>query len=47
MIFGSNLRLVKLDGRVGEGGGQVVRIAIALAAITGAPLQVDNVRGNR
>jgi len=39
--------LVKLDGRVGEGGGQVVRIAVALAALTGTFLRIDNVRGNR
>jgi RNA 3'-terminal phosphate cyclase (ATP) len=38
---------LKLDGRVGEGGGQVVRIAVALAALTGTALQIDNVRGNR
>jgi len=40
-------KTVKLDGRVGEGGGQVVRIAVALAALTGIPLQIDHVRGNR
>jgi RNA 3'-terminal phosphate cyclase len=28
-------RLVKLDGRTGEGGGQLVRVAVALAALTG------------
>lgn len=40
-------KMVKLDGRVGEGGGQVVRIAVALAALTGTPLCIENVRGNR
>lgn len=40
-------KMVKLDGRVGEGGGQVVRIAVALAALTGTPLRIENVRGNR
>lgn len=39
--------LVTLDGRTGEGGGQVVRVAVALAALTGTPLRIDNVRGNR
>ncbi|KAI9046923.1 hypothetical protein LZ554_009001 [Drepanopeziza brunnea f. sp. 'monogermtubi'] len=39
--------LVKLDGRTGEGGGQVVRVAVALAALTRTPIRVDNVRGNR
>jgi RNA 3'-terminal phosphate cyclase (ATP) len=40
-------KLVKLDGRTGEGGGQLVRVAVALAALTGTPLRIDNVRGNR
>ncbi|KUJ09754.1 RNA 3'-terminal phosphate cyclase [Mollisia scopiformis] len=40
-------KLVTLDGRTGEGGGQVVRVAVALAALTGTPLRIDNVRGNR
>lgn len=39
--------IVKLDGRVGEGGGQVVRIAVALAALTRTPLCIEHVRGNR
>jgi RNA 3'-terminal phosphate cyclase (ATP) len=40
-------RTVKLDGRTGEGGGQLVRVAVALAALTRTPLRIDNVRGNR
>jgi RNA 3'-terminal phosphate cyclase (ATP) len=40
-------KIVKLDGRTGEGGGQLVRVAVALAALTGTPLRIDNVRGNR
>ena len=40
-------RVVRLDGRTGEGGGQLVRVAVALAALTGTSLRVDNVRGNR
>ncbi|KAK0105283.1 hypothetical protein ONS95_004332 [Cadophora gregata] len=39
--------IVRLDGRTGEGGGQVVRVAVALAALTGTPIMIDNVRGNR
>ena len=42
-----NQKLVKLDGRTGEGGGQLVRVATAIAALTGTPLRIDNVRGNR
>ncbi|ERS99989.1 RNA 3'-terminal phosphate cyclase [Sporothrix schenckii 1099-18] len=39
--------MLELDGRTGEGGGQLVRIATALAALTGQPIRVVNVRGNR
>jgi hypothetical protein len=40
-------KLVTIDGRTGEGGGQLCRIAVSLAALTGTPLRIDNVRGNR
>jgi RNA 3'-terminal phosphate cyclase (ATP) len=38
---------VELDGRVGEGGGQLVRIATAISAITGTPIRIHHVRANR
>ncbi|EKJ67489.1 hypothetical protein FPSE_12304 [Fusarium pseudograminearum CS3096] len=38
---------VELDGRTGEGGGQVVRVAVAIAALTGQAVTITNVRGNR
>ncbi|KAI1141213.1 EPT/RTPC-like protein [Hypoxylon sp. FL0543] len=38
---------LRLDGRTGEGGGQLVRIACALAAVTSQPIRIDHVRGNR
>lgn len=38
---------VHLDGRTGEGGGQLVRIAIALASVTCKPVKITDVRGNR
>ncbi|KAK4239728.1 RNA 3'-terminal phosphate cyclase domain-containing protein [Achaetomium macrosporum] len=40
-------RVVELDGRTGEGGGQLVRIACALAAVATVPIRITNVRGNR
>ncbi|KAH7312061.1 RNA 3'-terminal phosphate cyclase domain-containing protein [Rhexocercosporidium sp. MPI-PUGE-AT-0058] len=43
----AKLKLVTLDGRTGEGGGQLVRVAVALAALTGTPIRINNVRGNR
>ncbi|KAI1806911.1 EPT/RTPC-like protein [Daldinia bambusicola] len=36
-----------LDGRTGEGGGQLVRIACGLSAVTSQPIRIDYVRGNR
>ncbi|GKT96449.1 RNA 3'-terminal phosphate cyclase [Colletotrichum tofieldiae] len=38
---------IELDGRTGEGGGQLVRVAIALAAVTSQPVRIINVRANR
>ncbi|KAF3769143.1 EPT/RTPC-like protein [Cryphonectria parasitica EP155] len=40
-------KMIELDGRTGEGGGQLVRIAIALASVTSKPVRITNVRGNR
>ncbi len=40
-------RLVKIDGSQGEGGGQILRTAISLSAITGKPVEVTNIRANR
>lgn len=39
--------MIELDGRTGEGGGQLVRIAVALAAVTSKSVKITNVRGNR
>jgi RNA 3'-terminal phosphate cyclase (ATP) len=36
-----------IDGSRGEGGGQVVRSALALSAVTGRPFVMTNVRANR
>ncbi|KAL1843263.1 hypothetical protein VTJ49DRAFT_2372 [Mycothermus thermophilus] len=40
-------RIIQLDGRTGEGGGQLVRIACALAAVANQPVRITDVRGNR
>ena len=42
-----NKKPIQLDGRTGEGGGQLVRIASALAAVTSQPVLIFHVRGNR
>ncbi|KAH6885344.1 RNA 3'-terminal phosphate cyclase-domain-containing protein [Thelonectria olida] len=41
------MKPIVLDGRTGEGGGQLVRVAIGLAALTTQPVTITNVRGNR
>ena len=47
MALNSTKKMIDLDGTTGEGGGQIIRIAVALAALTGIPLRVHHVRGNR
>lgn len=39
--------MLELDGSYGEGGGQLVRSAVALAAIGGREIAIRNVRANR
>jgi RNA 3'-terminal phosphate cyclase (ATP) len=39
--------MILLDGRQGEGGGQVLRTALALSALTGSPFTLDQVRAGR
>jgi RNA 3'-terminal phosphate cyclase (ATP) len=38
---------VKIDGSQGEGGGQILRTAISLSAITGKSIEVSNIRAKR
>lgn len=38
---------MKLDGSYGEGGGQILRTAVALSAVTGKPIEIDNIRKAR
>jgi RNA 3'-terminal phosphate cyclase (ATP) len=39
--------VIDVDGSHGEGGGQLVRTAVALSALTGKPLRLRNVRAKR
>jgi RNA 3'-phosphate cyclase len=39
--------MLAIDGSTGEGGGQVLRTALALSILTGTPIQVENVRAHR
>lgn len=38
---------MEIDGSYGEGGGQLLRTALAIAALTGEPLRVDRIRAGR
>jgi RNA 3'-terminal phosphate cyclase (ATP) len=39
--------LIELDGAAGEGGGQILRSALALSMITGQPFRIADIRANR
>lgn len=39
--------MLEIDGSYGEGGGQLVRTAVALSAVTGKEIKVTNIRKNR
>lgn len=39
--------MVRIDGSRGEGGGQILRTAVSLSAITGKPVEVTNIRAKR
>jgi RNA 3'-terminal phosphate cyclase (ATP) len=39
--------MIIIDGSEGEGGGQVVRNALALSLVTGTPFRITNIRGRR
>ena len=41
------MHFLTIDGSYGEGGGQIVRTAVSLSAITGKPIQVVNIRAKR
>ena len=43
----SGTDFLKIDGSHGEGGGQVIRTAVSLAAITGIAIEISNIRAGR
>lgn len=42
-----NTEPITIDGRQGEGGGQILRTSLALSAITGRPFRIHHIRGGR
>ena len=39
--------MLHIDGSYGEGGGQILRTSLSLAAITGQPIHIDRIRARR
>ena len=39
--------MIEIDGSFGEGGGQIVRTAVALSAVTGKPVRIARIRQGR
>lgn len=39
--------MIAIDGSHGEGGGQILRLSVALSAVTQEPIRVTNIRRNR
>ena len=39
--------VMNIDGSQGEGGGQILRTALALSLVTGMPFRIDNIRARR
>lgn len=39
--------MLRLDGSAGEGGGQILRTALALSLVTGKPFTIDRIRAGR
>jgi len=39
--------MITIDGSIGEGGGQILRTALALSLVTGQPFRIDKIRAGR
>ena len=42
-----NEKIIRIDGSMGEGGGQVLRTSLALSACTGKAFSIENIRAKR
>ena len=41
------MAMIEIDGARGEGGGQVLRSALAISLVTGTPFRIANIRAGR
>lgn len=39
--------MIKIDGSLGEGGGQILRTSLSLSMVTGMPFSIENIRAGR
>jgi RNA 3'-terminal phosphate cyclase (ATP) len=39
--------LIRIDGRLGEGGGQILRTSLSLSLVTGKAFRIENIRAGR
>ena len=46
-VGGMAAGVLVIDGSFGEGGGQILRTAVGLAAITGRPIRIEKIRAGR
>lgn len=46
-VWENKLRMLEIDGSIGEGGGQIVRSSLTLSLIYGEPFRIFNIRAGR
>ena len=39
--------MIRIDGSLGEGGGQILRTSLSLSLVTGKPFRIENIRAGR